>query len=49
MPFIRKFHEDFIRELKAPLKSKRNQEEQDILSDDRCRISASDIDLQKEL
>lgn len=49
MSFIRKFHEDFIKELKAPLKSKRNQEEQDILSDDRCRISTSDIDLQKEL
>lgn len=49
MSFIRKFHEDFIRELKAPLKSKRNQDEQDILSDDRCRISTSDIDLQKEL
>ena len=49
MPFIRKFHEDFIRELKAPLKSKRNQEEQDILSDYRCRISASDIYLQKQL
>ena len=49
MASIWKRHEDFIRELQAPLKHREDSEEKNALSDDECRISALDIELQKEL
>ena len=49
MASIRKRHEDFIRELRAPLKSRQDEEKQNRPSDNRSRISASDNEIQKEL
>ena len=49
MSSIRKRHEDFIRELQAPLKSRKDCKEKDILSDNGSKTIASDIELQKEL
>ena len=49
MPSIRKRHEDFIRELQAPLKSRKDCKENDILSDNDSKTIAYDIELQKEL
>ena len=49
MASIRKRHEDFIRELRAPLKTQEDKERQNCPSDNGSRISASDIELQREL
>lgn len=49
MASIRKRHEDFIRELRAPLKSQEDKERQNRPSDNGSRISVSDIELQREL
>jgi len=45
----RKRHEDFIRELQAPLKSEENRERRNCPSDNGNKISAYDIELQREL
>lgn len=45
----RKRHEDFIRELQAPLKSEEDRERRNCLSDNGNSISAYDIELQREL
>lgn len=49
MASIRKRHEDFIRELRASLKTQEDKERQNRPSDNGSRISASDIELQREL
>lgn len=49
MASFRKHHEDFIRELRAPLKSREDKERQNRFFDNESRISASDIELQREL
>lgn len=49
MASIRKCHEDFIRELQAPLKSEEDRERKNCPSDNRNKISAYDIELQREL
>lgn len=49
MASIRKRHEDFIRELRSPLKSQDDKERQNRSFDNESRISASDIELQREL
>lgn len=49
MASIRKRHEDFIRELRSPLKSQEDKERQNRPYDNESRISASDIELQREL
>lgn len=49
MVSIRKNHEDFIKELRAPLKSQEDKERQNRPSDNGSRIFASDIELQREL
>ena len=49
MASIRKRHEDFIRELQAPLKSGEDGERKNCLSDNRDKISANDVELQREL
>ena len=49
MASIRKRHEDFIRELRSPLKSQEDKERQNHFFDNESKISASDIELQREL
>ena len=49
MGSIRKRHEDFIRELRAPLKPQEEKTRQNRPSDNERRISVSDIELQREL
>lgn len=49
MASIRKRHEDFIRELQAPLKVREDQERENCPSDSDSRTSGFAIELQKEL
>lgn len=49
MDSIRKLHEDFIRELRTPLKSIEDRERKNCQSDNGNKISAYDIELQREL
>ena len=49
MDSLRKRHEDFIRELRSPLKFQEDKERQNRSFDNESRISASDIELQSKL